>query len=223
MGSDITIVTGASSNHFQSLSQFLRSVPQGVRTIVYDLGLQQHEIRQLPSWVLYKLFDFSVYPSFAHITSPDAGAYAWKPNLIYDTCNTFGGIVVWCDAGNLITDLAEIVRVTKECKIYTATSSGTFRRWTHPTALRSLPGSERFLERDMRNAACVGVDTTDKIAQYFVYDWKTFALRQEISLPPGANRMNHRHDQSILTYLIYSYNLPYNDLKVGHTIHNDVD
>jgi hypothetical protein len=74
----------------------------------------------------------------------------------------------------------------------------------------------------MRNAACVGIDWSNATAQYLVHDWKTLALRKEISLPEGATRLNHRHDQSILTYLIYAYSLPTVDEKVGHTIHNDI-
>lgn len=219
---NITIVTAASSNHSRSLLQFLRSVPNGIRTVVYDIGLREDEVKQLPGWVLYRTFDFSVYPRFVHLTSPDAGAYAWKPVIVYDTCKEFGGIVVWCDAGNILKYLDRLVLASKECGVYSATSLGTYRQWTHPTTLRNLPGSEKFFDRDMRNAACIGIDWSNANAQYLIHDWKTLALRQEISLPDGANRMNHRHDQSILTYLIYAYQMPLINAKVGHTIHNDV-
>jgi hypothetical protein len=220
--SDITIVTAASSNHFRSLLQFLGTVPNGPRVIVYDIGMTDAERSQLPSRATVRMFDFQAYPSFVRLTSPDAGAYAWKPVIVYDVCREFGGIVIWCDAGNKIQNLPALVNATEVCGVYSAVSAGTYREWTHPTAMRNLPGSDAFLTQNMRNAACVGIHCSNGTSQYLVHDWKTLALRNEISLPPGANRLNHRHDQSILTYLIYAYKFRTMDDKIGHTIHNDI-
>lgn len=216
---DITIVTAASSNHFRSLLQFLGTVPSDVRVIVYDIGLAELERSQLPS---VRAFDFDAYPPFLRLTSPDAGAYAWKPVIVHDVCREFGGVVIWCDAGNKLQTLSELVRATLQCGVYSAISAGTYREWTHPSTRALLPGSDQFERRPMRNAACVGVDWNNARAQYLIHDWKTLALRKELSLPDGANRLNHRHDQSLLTYLLYAYKLPLIDQKVGHTIHNDI-
>jgi hypothetical protein len=215
----ITVVTAASSNHFRSLRQFLESVPPNVRTIVYDLGLRPDEAAQIPD---IRVFDFSQVPPFVRLSAPDSGAYAWKPCIVYDVCREVGGIVIWCDAGNLIRDLGRIVDATRHCGVYSSTTMGTFEGWTHATTRAHLPGSTAFAKLPMRNGACVGVDWSSATAQYLVHDWKTLALRQEISLPPGASRANHRHDQSILTYLLYAYKLPLVDAKVGYTIHNDI-
>lgn len=220
MHEGIAIVTAASSNHFRSLLQFLGSVPTGVRTIVYDIGLRDDERARLPCEV--RRFDFDRAPGFARLSAPDAGAYAWKPILLYEVCREVGGIVLWCDAGNLLRDVGALVQATRACGIYTAISTGTFETWTHPIARANLSGSEAFRTRQMRNAACVGIDWSNPKAQYLLHDWDALARRQEISLPPGANRANHRHDQSILTYLVYAYGLPTIDAKVGHTIHNDI-
>jgi hypothetical protein len=220
MHEGITIVSAASSNHFRSLLQCLASVPAGVRTIVYDIGLRDDERQRIPGEV--RRFDFSRVPAFVHLSAPDAGAYAWKPILLYEICREVGGIVIWCDAGNLLRDLGALIQVTRHCGVYTATSLGTFEVWTHPTARRHLAGADAFLSRPMRNAACVGLDWSNPKAQYLLHDWDALARRQEISLPPGANRANHRHDQSILTYLVYAYGLSTIDAKVGHTIHNDI-
>lgn len=217
---DITLVTAASSNHFRSLCQFLGTVPQGVRVIVYDIGLSPSEREQLPS---VRSFDFDAYPPFLRLSAPDAGAYAWKPVIVSDVCREFGGIVIWCDAGNKIQYLPHLFQAVKHCGVYSAISAGTFQEWTHPSTRMLLPNSYRFDSLSMRNAACVGVDWNVPRAQYLIHDWKTLALRKELSLPDGANRSNHRHDQSLLTYLLYAYNLPLIDEKVGHTIHNDID
>ena len=224
MNQTITIVTATSSNHYRSLLQFLRSaVPTGHRVIVYDIGLTDAERAGLPSSVVCRPFDFSKYPDFVRLTSPDAGAYVWKPCIVYDVCQELGGIVIWCDSGNLLSDVASLVHSTTACGVYSSITSGSFQTWTHPTAIANLPNSHRFLDNPMRNAACIGIDWSNSSAQMLIHDWKTLALRQDISLPPGANRSTHRHDQSILTYLIYVYQLPRIDEKTGYTIHNDID
>jgi Protein of unknown function (DUF1647) len=218
---ELTVVTATSSNHYRSLLQFLRSVPSGIRTIVYDIGLTKEEVNSVPATV--RTFDFSKYPEFTHLTSPDAGAYVWKPIVIHEVCNEFGGIVLWCDSGNIVYDVNVLIRLAKHCGVYTSTTAGTFQQWTFPSALQKLPSSERFWSRPMRNAACVCIDWSNERSPYFVHDWKILALRKEISLPEGANRSNHRHDQSILTYLVYSYGFPIVDEKLGYSIHNDID
>jgi len=221
MNNDITLVTATSSNHYKSLLQFLRSVPTGIRTIVYDIGLTETEKETLPC--ICRKFDFSKYPEFIHLSSRDSGAYAWKPCIVYDICQEFGGIVIWCDSGNIITDIHIIIRSTLTCGVYSSITGGTFAQWTHPSSRSHLPNSREFLTRPMRNAACIGIDWKNSNAQKLIYDWKFFALHKEIILPVEANRSNHRHDQSILTYLIYSYQFPLIDEKLGYTIHNDID
>jgi hypothetical protein len=221
MPEGITIVTAASSNHFRSLLQFLGTVPE-VRIVVYDIGLSQYERDLLPSRAIVRTFHFDLYPAFLRLSAPDSGAYAWKPVIVYDVCREFGGVVIWCDAGNKLYTIHDIVHAAKTCGVYSAVSLGPFRGLTHPVALGALPGSNAFLDRPMRNAACVAIDWSNPKSQYIVHDWKTLALRKEISLPDGATRLNHRHDQSILTYLIYAYGMPTIDAKVGHTIHNDI-
>ena len=163
------------------------------------------------------------YPEFVRLTSPDAGAYVWKPCIVNDVCKEFEGIVVWCDSGNILTNPNLLIQSAVTCGVYSGISSGSFLTWTHETARQHLPNSNRFLGNQMRNAACIAIDWSNPKARDLICEWKGYALRQEISLPPGASRSNHRHDQSILTYLIYSYQLPRIDHQTGYTIHNDID
>ena len=52
----------------------------------------------------FKIFDYSKYPSWFNINI-EAGQYAWKPVIIYDTFLEFQNeIIIWMDAGNLIHD-----------------------------------------------------------------------------------------------------------------------
>jgi len=221
------LVSASSSNHVRSLQQFLRTVPHTIHTIVYDIGLLSHETHALrnefPRLEL-RTFHFDAYPSHVRLTSPDAGAYAWKPILIAEVCREYANhYVLWCDAGNKIYDLPALVRLIQQCGVYSSITSGTVRDWTHPQALLNMvvPGS--YLDRPMRNAACVGMDTSHPLVRKFVDAWRSYALNKDVILPVGANRSNHRHDQSILTYLMYSYEFPLIDDKIGYTIHNDID
>jgi hypothetical protein len=219
-----TFVTAASSNHFKSLCQLLGTL-SGETVHVYDLGLTTDEVEHLRSTfrVTYKIFPFDRYPEFVKITSPDAGAYAWKPILIADAYSETTGSLIWCDAGNKILDAPALLKCVDEDIVYTPTSSNRVIDWTHPTALVEMGVSPFVFKAPMRNAAIVGFKRDDR-SYRFIQQWRTYALNKNISLPNGANRLNHRHDQSILTVLYYSHVLPrvYNNM-VGVSIHNDID
>jgi hypothetical protein len=217
-----TFVTAASSNHFKSLCQLLTTI-QHETVVVYDLGLTQSEVNHIRSVfrIEYRVFPFSSYPSFVSMSSPDAGAYAWKPILIAEVYAEIQGVLIWCDAGNKVFDADALeARVTK-AGVYTPTSSGTISRWTHPTALNELSVPAAWSNLQMRNAACVGFNKDDRSSK-FVAEWKKYALLKNASLPDGANRSNHRHDQSILTVLYYRHGITSCDEYVGVSIHNDI-
>ena len=107
----INIITAASSNHFKTLCQFLRSVPIEYNTFVYDIGLTQEqsiEIQNMFPNIKYRIFNFSLYPTFINLSSQDAGAYAWKPIIISDVYKETEGVLIWCDAGTIITDVNKL-------------------------------------------------------------------------------------------------------------------
>ncbi|MHB1953397.1 MAG: hypothetical protein ACYCOU_06570, partial [Sulfobacillus sp.] len=47
------------------------------------------------------------YPSHLNI-KVNAGQYAWKPALILDACQQFGGKLIWSDSKNLFDDVSAI-------------------------------------------------------------------------------------------------------------------
>lgn len=217
-----TFVTAASSNHFKSLCQLLGTI-RDKRVFVYDLGLSQAEVDHIRSifTIEYRVFPFSKYPLFVALTSPDAGAYAWKPILVAEVYSEIEGTLIWCDAGNKVLDVDALVRCVDRVGIYTPTSSGTIARWTHSTALKELCVPTSWLNFQMRNAACVGFAKDERSAK-FIGEWKAYALNKNAILPDGADRSNHRHDQSVLTVLYYKYNVSGCDEYAGFSIHNDI-
>jgi len=224
----INIVTASSSNHFKSLCQFLKSVPIEYNTFVYDIGLTQEEAIEIKNTfpnIKYRIFDFSLYPSFVNLSSQDAGAYAWKPIIVSDVYKETSGVLIWCDAGNIITDVNQfniLENLININIIYTAVSSRTVEYFTHPTCLQIMKSDSFINNSTLRNAACVGFKCNNSIAERFLNEWKSYALNKDASLPDGANRDNHRHDQSILSILFYRYQINPIDCYIGYSIHNDI-
>jgi hypothetical protein len=224
-----TIVSAASSNHFKSVCQMLKSIPEDFHVIFYDIGLTDSErdfIQINFPKVVVRIFDFSKYPKHVLLSSPDAGAYAWKPIIIHEVYSQLtDGIFLWCDAGNVIGgNIRKIEDFVQANKIYTITSSNDIKRWTHPISIKYMNIPEDFLHLDMRNAACIGFLCRDELVKNFIDEFKNFALVKDAILPEGANKTNHRWDQSILTYLFYKYKIIDERSYFGmYNIQQDID
>jgi len=224
----INIVTASSSNHFKSLCQFLKSVPIEYNTFVYDIGLTQEEAIEVKNTfptIKYRIFDFSLYPSFVNLSSQDAGAYAWKPIIVSDVYKETSGVLIWCDAGNIITDVNQFNQfpdLLNIYNIYSPYSSGLIGWMTHPKCFEVMNAEKFIIDCAMRNAACIGLKCNNSMVESFVNEWKSYALNKDAILPDGANRSNHRHDQSILSILFYKYRIPCIDEYLGFSIHNDI-
>jgi hypothetical protein len=224
----ITIVTAASSNHYKSAKQFLRScVNTYAYVIFYDIGLTEKEVRNLQSefpYVIYRKLDWSKLPDFAHLSQPHAGAYAWKPYIIHEVYNECKeGEMIWCDAGNVITDLHELQNVTRQFGIYSPRSSFAVFEMTHEDCLQEMKVPQKYWYNIMRNAALVGFCCGDKLIATFIDQWKEYAMRKEIIIPKRSTRANHRWDQSILTCLMYMWDVRSPLEIIGAKIHQDCD
>lgn len=213
-------VTAASSNHFKSLKQFIRSL-NGAPVIVYDIGLsssQAEEIKGFP--VEYRLFDWSKVPEWGHISAPNAGSYVWKPVIIHEVFQEGYELLIWCDAGNVVTDINTLENCVRGHKIYTGTSSGNLSRYTHDICLNGMGITSEEKTYAMRNAACIGFVAGDEITKRFLDQWKNCCLRRELI---EGSRDNHRHDQSILSCLFYKYRRANCPTYIGYIIHQDCD
>ena len=216
----LTFVTAASSNHFRSLCQLLETL-RGQRVFVYDIGLTYREGLHIRTRfrVVFRVFNFHQYPPHVSMSSQDAGAYAWKPIIVSEVFSEIDGVLVWCDAGDKIANPSALEECVRRLGFYTPISSGTLSKWTHPTTLNTMDVPEKWYGYTMRNAACVGF--LKGFADPIVDEWKICAMNKDIILPVGADRSNHRHDQSILTILYYRHKMD-SDEYVGFSIHNDI-
>jgi hypothetical protein len=213
-------VTAASSNHFKSAKQFIKSL-QGAPAIFYDIGLTPEEVEEIKTLTVeYRLFDWSTVPSWGLLTPSTPGYYVWKPIIIHTVFQEKHEIVIWCDSGNVVSDRNLLESHVRETHLYTPVSSGNLQRWTHRVCLDGMKMSEQEKLYPMRNAAIIGFFTGDPIIQQFINNWKLCCLQKELIM---GSREDHRHDQSILSCLFYKYKRVCNPRYIGFTTHNDCD
>ena len=232
----LVIVTGASSNHFQSLKQLLKSIkefePQ-TECIVYDLGLSPNESIELSeTYPQYEMvvFDYSKFPDHVDINK-EAGAYAWKPIIIKEVTNHRSSRLLWLDSGDVVIKKLTFLRKYLNCYgFYSAYSVGTIKDWTHPTTLKVLNVDyESYSHRNM-SANIVGLNPKFNSVRELVREWNDLALRKEVIAPSGSSRENHRQDQSLLTILAHRMNLAptgnrgdFHRRIIGIAMHQDVE
>ncbi len=128
----LTIITGASQNHFKSLRQFLgtlKNVQISFQCYVYDLGIEEetlNSIKEVYPIFIYKKFDYSKYPDYFNINI-NAGEYAWKPVIIEEVSKEVEGVILWCDSGNkILNSLQHLYNIIEYQGIYSPVSSGGY-------------------------------------------------------------------------------------------------
>ena len=231
----ITIITGASDNHFKSLCNFIRSAYQYAdmpfKLYVYDLDLNTENVEKLKAEfpdAIYKKFDYSKYPPYFNIHVA-AGEYAWKPVIINEVAEIEkSGVLIWCDAGNLFTGpLSHLVNCIKETQIYSPTSSDNIGYWTHIKMQEyfNIQNDTDLLKKDNRAAGFCGFNINNDNVRKFLTDYSNKAQIKDCIAPEGSSRENHRQDQALFTVLYYLYNRehknPINNNFVSVSVHND--
>lgn len=232
------IVTGASQNHLRTLNQMVQTFFNFYKNsttdtlIVYNLGISENDWTKFKEKyaeytnIIYKIFDYSLYPSYLNINI-NAGEYAWKPVIVYDTCTEYNGeIVVWMDAGNKIKNkLDPLCDFILTNHIHSSVSGGNIKEWTHPKTIEYMKCENVFAEN--RNAACIGLNTKTDFIKDLVKEWRDFALIKECIAPEGSGRHNHRQDQAVFSILFDKYQQKYkfNSINqfINYSIHNDID
>lgn len=199
--------------------------------IVYDLGLTSNTLHILQEkGIAVRSFPFSQHKAYFNI-DVHAGQYAWKPVIIQSVANDFPEEnILWMDAGNIVHQSLEALDafITKN-GIYTAVSSGTVKKWTHPDTLKYMHVPNKMLVFPCRNAACVGFNPRIPYAKQVLQEWSDLAQIEECIAPSGSSRSNHRQDQAVLTILFYKCIMThsfamFNAIQgFGYTIHNDID
>lgn len=209
----LTIITAADTSHYKSLINLLSSISKyekSVEVSVWDLGFTSEELASInkyfPNYKISK-FEFAKYPEHFNLQIR-AGEYAWKPAIIFEESKKSLGLILWLDAGDLITKKLYWIRKFIEFSgFYSPYSSGSIIDWTHPEMLKKfrITGSELF-KRNL-NGAIVGFDVSQNKSKELLKAWFDCALDKNCIAPIGSSRDNHRQDQAALTCLSYAYGL----------------
>ena len=135
---------------------------------------------------------------------PEYKTYAWKPVIIREVFREQQGHILWLDSANIILkNLAPVWEIISDTGCYVPYSgSGTLKEWTVQATLdyMNVPASW-YSQRNRAGNTC-GFSCSDEIIQSVIEKWYEFALIRECIKPEGANRGNHRDDQSLLTILL---------------------
>lgn len=236
------IITGASDNHYFTLINMINSFinnTTNIGLIVYNLGINNNRWIQMQEMfknntIIFRIFDYSKYPDWFNIEQTsgrfERGAWAWKSAALYEIyLEKIDDIIVWMDAGNLITDnLNNLNNFLIKNGIFSGVSSGSIAQWTHPSTIQALNCS--WVNCMNRNAACIGINTSIDYALDFLNEWHEKCMDKDCIAPEGSGRHNHRQDQAVFTILFYKYKMKYNfdeyintylNILLGFTIHND--
>lgn len=216
-----TIVTAASANHLCSLENFLYSLneirselepEQFPRIVVYNIGINRTQLPVLDQLQANGLIDdlhmldFSDYPRFWDIAI-NAGEYAWKTGIVREAAKEYGGILLWLDAGNLVTPdfLRYAPELVRSKGFWSPRSSFRMNRLTHHGLFEYYGVRANDYARYINcNGAVIGFDTDNStIVNDIIEEWYQCGLDKLCIAPPGSSRANHRQDQSALTLLAY--------------------
>jgi len=212
----LTFVTGASSGKYynylrkllNNLIQIKNSKNIKIRIIVYNLGMNNYELNKINEYsnIILENFDFSKYPEHLSLKKYYGCncSYAWKPIIIYDVCEKYGGLVHWADTRNLYSDFNNLIKILENDYIYSPISGGTVKKWTHPTCLKYMNGY-KYQDKKPRAGGIIAINYNINWIKKLIKEWRDLSLIKECIVPEGSNRDNHRQDQAVLTILYYKY------------------
>ena len=207
------IVSAANNKYYKNFCQLMYSFMRNGEyknssVIFYDLGLDNEQVEELKSkskkyleYVEYRKFDFEAYPEFVKL---EHSTYSWKPIIIHEVFNEKKGNIFWKDSANqILQNMKPIWDEMDRTGTYIPYSgSGTLKEWTIQATMDYLEVPlEYYMARNRAGNTC-GFSYGNEHVRKLVEEWKDLSLIHECIRPEGANRSNHRDDQSLLTILL---------------------
>ncbi|MEP1035440.1 DUF1647 domain-containing protein [Ekhidna sp.] len=207
------IVTAANNTYFKNFCQLMYSFMrnrefENSTVIFYDLGLDDDQADELKSksnrlfkYVAYRKFDFDSYPEFV---KPKYSTYSWKPLIIHEVFNEKKGNIFWKDSANQILKNMKPVwdEMNRTGTYIPYSGSGTLKEWTIQATMDYLNVPDKYYAARNRAGNTCGFSYANENVRKLIQEWKDLALVRECIRPEGANRSNHRDDQSLLTILL---------------------
>ncbi|MEP3389059.1 MAG: DUF1647 domain-containing protein [Reichenbachiella sp.] len=210
-----TILTAADAFYFRTFCQFVYSFKvnkeyENSQLICYDLGFTEEQkthlenvLRKVPNLSVRK-FDFSKYPEFVKLKHK---TYSFKPIIVREVFEEQKGNLLWLDSATILSKSLDYVweEIDTHGVYAPIGGSGTLKEWTVQATLDYMDVPESFyLNRNICGCMC-GFGYHNPNVRELVLEWEKYALIYECIKPKGANRENHRDDQSLLTILLYKF------------------
>lgn len=174
------------------------------RIVAYDLGLEEataERLRKRFPWVLFRRFDFSRYPPHVALGTR---TYAWKPMVMAEAMDEFGGRLLWLDSAGLFQarDLSDMQSALDRYGIYALKGQSMLELRCNAFTLDALDVPEEDRKRPERVATVIGFDTVRPAVREFVAEWKAHSLVPERIAP---RTKGHNPEQALLSILLFRY------------------
>ncbi|KAI7871426.1 hypothetical protein BDF14DRAFT_1878278 [Spinellus fusiger] len=237
-----TIITAASANHFCALESMLYllqdlrlRVPKDAfpRIIVYDLGIEPTQVPVLNNLHQHHYvdevvaFNYSSYPSFWNI-GRKRGEYAWKTGIVKEVQERIGGILLWLDTGDVpnLRFILTMPQLLRQFGFWSPRSTGYMdTRFNHPSLFEYYKADQQeYASRENCNGAVLGFNADDeRVVQEIITPWYECGRDLDCIAPKGSSRLNHRQDQSAISFLALRAGFRCHEYPEFHgvTIHQD--
>jgi hypothetical protein len=216
------IITGANDSYILTLINFIKNHIDKINTvplIIYDLGLSDSNKKIIEELIMghhiiIKIFDYSLYPEHVNINTHNGlyCSYAFKPICIYNECIHEPTIPhLWLDSANLfsIDTVHQMIQSINTFGVYSPV--GNYEKTiesielNHPVTLQKLglTEHEHYHSLQTRHACVVGVKYANPCGKNILDNWHKCSLQEDIIIPHGSSRNNHRQDQTVLSALMF--------------------
>lgn len=141
--------------------------------------MEDNEIQQLRMMqnITLEHFDFSKYPEHVSLDKYNGNncTYAWKPIILHDVCEKYGGLVMWMDTRTLYSDFNALIKILENHYIYSPISGGNIKKWTYPSCIEYMNGS-KYSNLPPRAGGIIAVNYNIEWVKKLVTEWKDMSL-----------------------------------------------
>lgn len=210
------VITAANSLYFETLRTLVASLHKTSFTVVdeivvYSLGLDVEEIKQVESWAKCKVENlitkFDVLP-FDDYLLPKGHAY--KCFCLVDIQESDTNIL-WLDAGVMaLKNVKEIFDIIETDHIFCVGDEHLNKNFTKDSCIEIMQASESELEDTQLSSGIIGYKVNGKFDTLFqeAYNFST------IEGCVVGDEQNHRHDQSVYSILVSRHKAKKQDIDI---------
>ena len=220
------VLTCANSRYFVALRKFIHHYNHEQLPfddlIVYDIGLTNDEENELCileekyGFHIHKL-DFSKYPEHVNLNiekwSGLYNSYAFKAIIIHKILQTINVPLFFLDCSlgfgtNTFEKISENV-AKNNFWITVSAHKGAINsvELNHPEMLKHF----NIDKNDIITCASgiIGMNYSDPYCKKIIDEWYENSLIENVIIPRGSSRNNHRQDQSVLSCVLHNNNFDY--------------